>query len=82
MAARRQKKRSKSIGKKTKKVSSSHRPKRAIPAPDTVVKEFTMESGTGKKIRVLRTNQHDPYDANAKSSKEDGRISDRKTTLR
>jgi hypothetical protein len=39
------------------------RPRRpGLPAPDTVVSETTLESPTGRKYRILRTDQQDAYD--------------------
>lgn len=33
-----------------------------LPTPDTIVEIREMTSPSGKKIRLLRTNQKDPYD--------------------
>jgi len=33
-----------------------------LPTPDTIIEVREMTSPSGKKIRLLRTNQKDPYD--------------------
>ncbi|HKC79646.1 MAG TPA: hypothetical protein VKB91_00515 [Gemmatimonadaceae bacterium] len=33
-----------------------------LPTPDTIIEIREMMSPSGKKIRLLRTNQQDPYD--------------------
>lgn len=56
MAARRRKS---SRGKK-KRTTKKARP--GLPSPGTIVEVRTMALPSGKKIRILRTNQKDPYD--------------------
>jgi len=54
--------RRKSPGKK-KKARGRKRATRRIPSPSTVVDTFDLESPAGRKYRVRRTTQTDPYDS-------------------